>query len=172
MVPGGALSASLWSRNVADGAGRGTICVTLVAKCSRWFLRRHYLRHFGREMQQMMSGNALSASLWSRNAADGSGRGIICVTLVTKRCRWFREGHYLRHFGHETLQMVPGEVLSASLWSRNAADGSGRGIICVTLVTKRCRWCRERYYLRHFSHEMMQTMSADADGKMAQWRAG
>ena len=44
-------------------------------------------------------------------------------------------------------QMVPGGALSASLWSRNVADGVGS---------------RERYYLRHFGHEMMQMMSADA----------
>ena len=144
----------------------------MVAKCSRWFREGHYLRHFGHETLQI-----LFASLWSRNAADDVRECTICVTMVAKCSRWFREGHYLRHFGHETLQMVPGGALSASLWSRNVADGAGRGTICVTMVAKCSRWFREGHYLRHFGHEtlqieMMQTMSADADGKMAQWRAG
>ena len=151
-----ALSASQWLLNVADGSGEGTICVTMVTKCSRWFLKWRYLRHNGHEMQQMIPEVALSASLWSRNAADDVREVTICVTLVAKCCRWFRERYYLRHNGHEMQQMIPGGVLSASLWSRNAADGSVDGTICVIMAAKCSRWFRGWHYLRHSGREMQQ----------------
>ena len=96
----------------------------------------HYLRHFDYEMKQMMSRNALSASLWLRNAADDSGGGTICSTMAAKCSRWFLKWRYLRHNGHEMLQMIPEEALSAALLPRNEADDVLEGTICVTLTMK------------------------------------
>ena len=87
-------------------------------------------------MQQMIPGAALSAALLPRNAADGSVDGTICVIMAAKCSRWFRERYYLRHSGHEMLQMIPEEALSAALWPRNAADDVLEGTICVTLTMK------------------------------------
>ena len=143
MVSQPALSASLSGRNATDDTRCGTICVTIGSECSRWYHSRHYLRHYRVEMQQIVPQPALSASLSARNAADSSRAGTICVTIGSKRSRWFQRRHYLRHYRVETQQIVPEAALSASLSARNATDGTRGGTICVNIAAKCSRWCIE-----------------------------
>ena len=87
IVPEAAPSASISGRNAADSSRGGTICVTIVAKCSRWYHSRHYLRHYRVEMQQIVPEAVLSASILRQNAADGTRAGTICVIIGSKRSR-------------------------------------------------------------------------------------
>ena len=139
MVPEAALSASILQQNAPDSSRGGTICVTIGSKCSRWYQRRHYLRHYRGKMQQMVSQPALSASLSGRNATDDTRCGTICVTIGSECSRWYHSRHYLRHYRVEMQQIVPGPALSASISAQNAADGTTAGTICVTIAAKRSR---------------------------------
>ena len=86
IVPWPALSASISAQNAADSSRGGTICVNIGSKCSRWYQRRHYLRHYRGKMQQMVPQPALSASISAQNAADSS-TGTICINIGSECSR-------------------------------------------------------------------------------------
>ena len=91
MVPEKASSASILLRNAADSAGEGIICVNFAQKRCRWCLKKHHLRHFRPEMQQIVPGRVPSASISLRNAADGAWKSIICGTIPPECSRWCLE---------------------------------------------------------------------------------
>ena len=136
MIPEPGLSASLSAQSAADDSRACTICVIIGLKCSRWYQRRHYLRHYRLRMQQIVPEAALSASLSWQSAADSSRGGTICVTIVAKCSRWYHSRHYLRQYRDRMQQMVPEPALSASISRQNAADGSRAGTICVNIGLK------------------------------------
>ena len=145
IVPEAALSASISRQNAADSSRAGTICVTIVAKCSRWFQSWHYLRHYRVETQQMVPEAALSASISAQNAADSSIACTICVIIGSECSRWYHSRHYLRRYRLRMQQMVPEAALSASILRQNAADGTRVGTICVNIETECSRWYKGTY---------------------------